>query len=525
MILDLEEIYNEPVFTADICVIGTGAAGLMIANEMAGTTHSVIFLESGGGGEESETQALYNVVTSGDPLPGATEGRFRILGGSTTQWGGQGLPLMPIDFEKRDWVAHSGWPISYDSLTPYYPKATQFMMVNAKDERGGLFSYAKSKPTDLDPSRVWYHFSRWSPRPNLRDTYLPMIKASKTMTLILHANVVDMGLTDDLTTVETVSIRSLGGQSATVKSKYVVICAGGIESARVLLYCNRQLPTGIGNHHDLVGRYFQDHPSAAVGTLVPTNRQDLSKYFNIFHRDSVKYSVRLTASPDWQRATRSLNISAGITFDENQTQLELIKSGFVALRQGKLLDPRFLTAIGTMLRHPIQVGSPIYQYLVHSRSVSPHAKMRVGMTSEQAPDPESRIRLSTQRDALGLPRADICWKIRSTTLSTMQAYAEVLKSELHRTGMGQLVLDPWISGEDDPNWRTHVTDQYHHMGTTRMATSPTDGVVDLDSRVYGTTNLFVGSSSVFPTSGHSNPTLTLLALCGRLADYLKGELG
>lgn len=154
---------------------------------------------------------------------------------------------------------------------------------------------------------------------------------------------------------------------------------------------------------------------------------------------------------------------------------------------------------------------------------APGARMRIGFTSVQEPNPESRVMLSDKTDALGILRANVRWQLTEQTFKTMREYAHVLHEEFVRADIGEIELDEWMR-QDGSQWTQNVTDQFHHIGTARMSSSPHAGVVDEQCRIHGVENLSIGSSAVFPTSGHSNPTLTIIALCLRMADRLKNEL-
>ncbi|MEA2736618.1 MAG: hypothetical protein QOE14_3069, partial [Humisphaera sp.] len=259
MIQDLEQLDAAAApIECDICVIGTGAAGLAIANELLDTNLRLVFLEGGGADHEPASQDLYQSLVTGHPFAGHMTGRFRVLGGSTTRWGGQALRLTPIDFQPRDWVPHSGWPIRYDQLHDYYLRASRFLEVDELDFDRDLFRLLGTQPPGFDAARVHYHFSKWSPRPDLRLAHRAKLAASTRATLLLHANVTRIRLSGDHRHVDEVTVRSLGGRSATVRAKQFVLCAGGIETARILLANNTQQPAGIGNGRDLVGRFFQD---------------------------------------------------------------------------------------------------------------------------------------------------------------------------------------------------------------------------------------------------------------------------
>jgi len=203
--------------------------------------------------------------------------------------------------------------------------------------------------------------------------------------------------------------------------------------------------------------------------------------------------------------------------------LDELKSLYLAFRKRRL-EPSMVRLLLRILRHPRSVVAPAWHYSVRGRSYVPNAEIRVGIACEQEPSPESRILLGSRLDALGMPRADVRWKLTDLTLRSIKAFAGVLAEELPRAGVGALNLEPWLSADDQSDWTAHVTDQFHHMGTARMHQSPREGVTNPDCQVHGIGNLFLAGSSVFPTGGHSNPTLTLIALSLRLADKLARDL-
>ena len=519
MIVDLNQTDAPAALRVDLCLVGAGAAGLAIASEMANSSVTVAIAESGGLDFEPPTQALYDVDISGLPHPGSMQGRFRVCGGSTTMWGGQALPLMPLDFESREWVPYSGWPISFDELHPFYQRACRFLLVDGMNFDTDLFSLLNTRPPAFDASQLWYHFSKWSPQPSVRERYLPTLRQSQNCTLLLHANVTQIVLDPVSQQVTHLELQSLGGRATTLRAKAFVLGVGGIETARLLLANRKQRFNGIGNEHDLVGRFFQDHPSALIGSLKAPSPARAQQLLNVFHKHGLKYSARCTATPQWQRQHQTLNISMGTTFVQDDPTLQHVKEIYAALRQRRL-GPNFAAKLLRAAMHPAAALSPAYHFLMRGRSFAPGARMLVGLTSEQQPNPESRILLSDKLDALGVPRANVRWKLTDLTLHTMRKFAVTLQDQFTRAGIGEIELEPWLL-EGSSEWTSHINDQYHHIGTTRMNDSPRAGVVDRNCQVHGLPNLFIASSSVFPTSGHSNPTLTIIALCMRLADRLK----
>jgi choline dehydrogenase-like flavoprotein len=522
MIVDLNVSQEIRLPSFDLCIVGSGAAGLAIASEMLATSLKVVLLESGGMELEPQSQFLYNAEISGLPHPGTTLGRFRVCGGSTTKWGGQALPLMPSDFEHREWVSHSGWPISFDQLGPYYSRACRFLLVDQMNLDSDLFEYLRTSAPAVDSTRVWYHFSKWSPKPSVREIYLPRISGSDRCTLVLHANVTDIALEQNFDRVGAIEVRSLAGNRATVRARAVVLCAGGIETARLLLANRRQHTNGIGNQHDLVGRFFQDHPNAMVGWLKNADGPKVQRYFNVFHKRGLKYSVRLTATSRWQRENQALSTSMGVIFVQENGVLQDLKDCYVAMRDrqvNRTVLRKLLRAAG----HSSAAMSSIWHYFVKGRSYVPGARLQICLTCEQEPNPESRVLLSSKTDSLGIRQANVRWQLTDLTRHTMTRFANVLCEEFPRAGLGEIALYPWFT-QDTQGWAEHINDQFHHMGTARMHDSPRHGVVDCDCRVHGISNLYVGGSAVFPTSGHSNPTLTIVALCMKLSDLLKREL-
>jgi choline dehydrogenase-like flavoprotein len=430
--------------------------------------------------------------------------------------------LTPLDFEKRAWVAYSGWPIRFDELEPYYRRASQFLMVDNRNYDTDLFAYLPARPPRFDPQKLHYHFSKWSPKPSLRETYFSRLRDSEQCRVVLHANVTKIVLDDNFRNVDRVSARSLAGKSVKVRPKALILAVGGIETARLLLANNTQQKRGIGNDNDLVGRFFQDHPNALIGWVKSGTPAKVQRLFNVFHKRGLKYSVRSTAAHEWQREHNTLNATMGITFVQEGTVFEDLRDLHGALKsalRGKKTVDGILPKILGVGAHPWQAASPLWHYAVRGRSFSPGAKLQVGLTSEQEPDPESRILLSEQTDALGMRRANVRWKVGDSAGRTLRLFAQLLVEQFHAANIGAIEVDDWIRDENS-NWREHICDQYHHIGTARMSDSPREGVVDRNSRVHGIGNLYIAGSAVFPTSGHSNPTLTILALCFRLLDHI-----
>lgn len=520
MILDLCEYPDNAEYQTDICLVGSGAAGLAIAREFFGSSFQVVIAEGGGNDFEGETQSLYKCVVDGHSFESSYSGRFRIFGGSTTKWGGQSLPLMPIDFVKREWVAHSGWPLSYEDLAPYYRRANQFLLVDTYDYESDLFHRLKTTPVEFESSSLRYHFSKWSPMPNLREIYRREIQQSQNILLLFHANLCEIRLTEDLQAVCSMTFRTLQGKQCVIRARIFVLCCGGLENARLLLAANDQIPCGIGNQKDLVGRFLLEHPVVTLGFLSPADDRQIQEKFNQFYCAGRKYSVRFSLSEEYQRENQVLNASGAIIFDLDEdhplSQLKLIGRCV----KSKTFDGKTVKALAVCLLHPQAMIEPLFNYFVKKRAFYPRARTKIGAMFEQEPNPDSRVRLSDEKDALGMPRLLIQWKFTEQSRNTLIHFSHLVEKEFERLALGKVIFESWIkNGFQD--WEEHLSAQSHHMGATRMGTTDREGVVDKDCRVYGLDNLFIGGSSVFPTGGHSNPTLTLIALSIRIADHIR----
>ncbi len=269
MIYDFDTYDQGMVLQTDICIIGSGAAGLTIASQFFGAPWKVTVLEGGGAKEEAHSQAIYQTEVIGLPHEGVHEGRFRTLGGSTTVWGGQLLPLTEQDFQKKPDLPLSGWPLSYEDLESFYRRAETMMGVDGPPYDERRWQRFGITPPALDAEAFCYRFSEWAAwgKRNLALSFSKELKASQNVDVILHANAVNIQTGKAADVVEHVDIKSFNGKTGKVKAQFYILCCGGIETPRLLLASNQIAPEGVGNGHDLVGRYFQDHISLRAGRI------------------------------------------------------------------------------------------------------------------------------------------------------------------------------------------------------------------------------------------------------------------
>lgn len=505
--------------TADICIVGSGAASLALLSRFYHTSLKIIVLEAGGENITDRDQKLYDVITPYHPFEGARNGRFRVFGGSTTQWGGQSLPFDEIDFKQRHWVPFSGWPFTYDQVAHYYKEVDKFLQVHEVSYQANIFQLIHEKPL-LENEDVALRFSKWSPYPNLREVYRKQIIQSTNITLVQNANLVEILLTENQQVVQEVRFCNLHKRVGCVQAKHFILACGGIENPRLLLASNKQSTKGIGNVYDNVGSYLQDHPNAHVGSFVKSVKK-VQSYFNYFYLGKTRFLPRLILSEKIQQERKILNASASLLFiTGDEHPFSVAKELYRKQARGRLSQKDVKTVVKLVKYIPqlLQTGK---HFLWDKKVYTPNASLQLNLMLECPPVKDNRVSLSNELDELGMPKAIVSWQMNDLIFHTIKESAQLLQAYLNTTALGTFKIADWVLNED---WNNRLGDAKHHIGTTRMAATEREGVVDANCKVFGLNNLYISGSSVFPTSSHSNPTATLIALAFRLADHLKHKI-
>ena len=263
---DLNDLTEDQQLSCDVCIIGAGAAGITLAKTLNNKNISVILLESGDMEYEQETQSLYEGSSIGRKYFNLSYDRLRYFGGATNHWGGWCSPFTKEDFYQHHWIENSGWPITKEDLDPHYKKAQKVCGIAAykyleKDWADTREIDSQQFLTDKITSRIWQHADI-----RFGETYGNELKNSKNINLIFHANALELVPDKNEEHIDHVIISTLSHKKSKVKAKKYIVACGGLETPRLMLLSNRINPAGIGNSHDLVGRYFMDHLEAVVGT-------------------------------------------------------------------------------------------------------------------------------------------------------------------------------------------------------------------------------------------------------------------
>lgn len=472
------------VIELDVAIAGGGAAGITLALELADADLRVGLFEGGGLKPPLlDEQHPYNGEAQGRDYS-LIGSRLRYFGGSTNHWGGWCRPLEELDFKPRQHVPLSGWPIDRQTLEPFYRKAARiceieppgFETPQAGAER--RWDYFEA----YDPEFVSRTF-RFSPPTRFGERYGARIEQSKQVTVWLESTVCE--IERDGSRVSGLRIQSNGSEFRARAGAYV-IALGGIENARLLLNSDRSTPGGIGNHSGYLGRCFADHAGKAIGLLLAGQAVP----YRLHSQSGIRVLPHLSLREDLLNRHGLPNFGAVLSEESTSSLLD-----------GSYLDD---DAIFSGWR-----GSP------RNRTYS------VVVRFEPTPNPESRVALSREKDAYGMRRTQLDWRINGADFESLDRITELLARKVGRAGIGRFLR----YFHDTPAEREAALNyQSHHMGTTRMSHSPAQGVVDPNCRVWGVDNLHLAGSSVFPTFGFANPTLTVVAMAARLAQHLKTEL-
>ncbi|OYV39273.1 MAG: hypothetical protein B7Z80_07750 [Rhodospirillales bacterium 20-64-7] len=509
---------------ADVVIAGTGPAGATLARALSGGRLRVLLLESGGEARDAAADALNEVENIGRPrIADQWLVRNRILGGTSHTWSGRCAPFDAIDFEPRGWVAESGWPIEPAGLVPYLQRATGYLgtVPGAGPATQDFWTRAQVRaalpefdPEALGPQLWSFSRDRRSRGEHTRFGWHLPGDLGANVTLVTHASLCDIELNDATDALRAVQAVGANGQRRRVPAAALVLCCGAIENARLLLNADRQLPNGIGNRHDQVGRYLMDHLRGATAQFSLRGSQALQRRLGHYRLpgDHV-FALGMHLSPSRQRAEGLLNCAAWlegrISQDDPWNALKRVAKGNIRALPDLLRNAGMLP-LGLTERVLARRGLP--------RKLD---RLELICMCEQMPDPDSRVRLAERRDAHGLRRAQIDWRVHAQEVQTLRRMTELVGAEFKRLGWVAPQPEPWIT--QDAALPPHFLDVAHPTGTTRMGRDPHRSVVDETGQVHGVRGLYVAGSSVFPTSSHANPTLMIVALALRLAEHLAGQ--
>jgi choline dehydrogenase-like flavoprotein len=551
MIRDARSLLPDARVECDICIIGSGAAGITVANELRNSGMQVVLLEAGGTKVDPSDQDVYaGEVVDPDHHGALHLYRHRRFGGTTPVWGGRCAPFDPIDFEARPYVPWSGWPVDRDQLDPYYARANEYC-------DAGKYSYsAKDDPAlapleiapgfhaeDVSTDFIW----RFSLPTDFSRSFRRSLAEAPDITVYLHANTLKLRASSYGNSIDHVEAASSPGRRFSVHAREFVVAAGGLESARLLLVSNDVHPAGVGNGCGLVGRYYISHITGDCGQIRFTPKGGAVLWDYERSSEGVYCRRAFSISERKQREEGLLNFRGILSHppvaDPRHGSSVLSTMYLIKRYLVDRVPPEYSKALSGMkpLEHtgahcrniamgPLGLASFGAKWLT-KRILAERKLPSVTMPSrsniytlhfdgEQAPNPDSRILLSERRDAFGNPRLKVDWRFQEQDVRSIVRCSQLLGEALVRAGVGVPLYT--TESVEQQVWENSAVGS-HHIGATRMASDPSRGVVDENCRVFGIANLSIASSSVFPTSSFANPTLTIVAFAVRIAAHLRNS--
>jgi len=482
----------------DVCVCGTGPAGITVARKLAARGKRVLLLEGGGLSYSDDSQNHYKGKSIGRPIY-LDLIRLRYLGGTSNHWTGLCALLDPITFEAKDDHSLPGWPISREQVLAGLQESMEILDIVGKDLG------SSKQPGFMSPLFDRYAVT-FSPPTRFFEKYGAEIRQSQQIDAFYNANLVDVVLTDNLAAVKSLRVRNYRNQISDVVASHYVLALGGIENARILLIANHQISAGIGNHSGMLGRCFMESINVPIGRFLITDPefwQASSDYETARASERLPGEISLVPS---EALMRQHGIENGVIHFDANAPAEWALRAYGRLRVLK----EFIHETGCswpvlteLARHIVDFNCPgdgILQSII-----------------EQVPNPNSRVTLVDDLDSFGLRRVQINWELTDADFKTIRVLSIEAAKEMARLNRARVQLAPFIL---DTSLDIPVSGFGHHMGTTRMSANPRFGVVDENCRVHGIANLYLGGSSVFPTCGGKNPTMTIVLLALRLGEHL-----
>jgi len=504
MHIDARNIDNNTIIEGDICIIGAGAAGISMALEWINTPYKVILLEGGGLEYDDKVQDLYDGKTTGQRYFPLRSSRLHYFGGTTGHWAGYCSTFDDIDFKKRDWVPHSGWPINRADLDPFYERAQKNVELGPYDYSVAYWQkqYPNYEPLLTNNDVVWNKMWQFSPPTRFGTKYRDAILKAKNVHLYTYANVVDIKGNENVSAIEQVIVKNYAGKQHTVKAKQFVLACCSIQNARILLAANTQAPKGLGNDNDNVGRYFMEHLEIKSAQLWLDKPSPLALYMIEFNKTKARAEIAI--SPQMQEKHKILNGTTSLT------PLELAGEW-----------PSIIETWSKDVKKNEELFKSFGDKPAKAAPAKGYQSFELFTRIEQAPNPNSRVTLDTEKDSLGMPRAMLNWDLTPLEKRSIRKIYELLGQEVGKAGVGRVKLMDYLWDEKDYTWPSFTGGGWHHMGTTRMSEDPKNGVVDANCKVHGIANFHIAGASCYVTAAAPNPTLTLIALTLRLSDHLK----
>jgi hypothetical protein len=523
----------------DICIVGTGPVGMALAMELERLGKTVLVLESGGLEQSEGTHAEIVDLERQAPMEIAV---VRALGGTSWTWGGRCVAYDDVDWLDRDFVPDAHWPLTHDEIRPWYARAAEYLTCG-----NDHFDIPYKRP--LSDGLTLNFVERWARDSRVILAHREHLLSSKRIKISLNTTVTAINLCEDGKRVESLSLSTPQGLTS-VRAKTFVLAMGGVETTRMLLATQQKWPDHFGGVDGPLGRYYMGHISGKIASIVFDRAEDIADLDFVLDESGSFYRRRLMLTTEAQLAHKVLNTAFwpdNPPFYDPGHGSGVLSAVWMALA----IPPvgRQLVSEGIRLAHIGPRPFPVFAHLKNAILGAPRGaadlfkilrdrfikkpkkpgflvqnsggRYALHYHAEQIPHPGSRITLGSDSDAFGIPRAVIDLRFQEEDVDSVITSHEVLDAALRANNLGR--LEYWTGPEKlrEKVW-AGAADGYHQVGTTRMGDDPRTSVVDSDLKVHGVDNLYVASSSVFPTTGQANSTFLAVAFAVRLAELLAG---
>ena len=524
---------RESIINSDISIVGAGPAGITLAKELSKKNSiKISIIESGDLSFNLKRQKLNlgNCIDFGN-YPhenySITHARIRQFGGTSNVWAGWSGPLEEEDFLQKNWIEESGWPISYNDLKPFYEQSQSILNLSKFIYDESVFKYYPkylSKNYLKDFKNIFWQFS--DPPVKFNHKYFEYFKTKENINLFLNHTITDLVKVENKIT-EIICYKN--NKEIKFRSKYFVLATGAIENASILL--NFQKKNSQANYNNKnIGKYFMEHPHCTIGYGYTKNKNFISCYSKqkLKELDNVKFLSGIVIPKEVQKKNNITNcVSVLLPNNFLEIQSAVILRYNFAL---KAINLNLVNFIFQIIKEMKKIFLSLFEFF--KNFISGKKKFYIISRIEQVPNSKSKVYLSENKNDFGnyLPVLD--WNMKKQDLETLFVNFNEIKSKIENNKLAEIYPFDFIKKIENikndttvKEWnkilKKEVFGVGHHMGTTRMGLDKDFSVVDKNLKVHEIDNLYCAGSSVFPTCGFINPTLTIVALSLRLADHLE----
>lgn len=488
--------------TTSVCIIGSGIGGGTLAKQLSKQKKSFCIIEAGDWKGNSSNVSYENVGLDF----GVRSTTTIQVGGTSNLWHGVLAPLDSIDFELRDWIPDSGWAITLGHLKPFYRQAANLLTVENYD-----YFMAEKLNEKLSKQLISFDFNRDYLENKLFQQPLPQINfksivkgvCDKSQNCHLFYNTTALEFIRENGKITALKVGNDDGNTALVHAEYFIVCAGALETPRLLLN------SGMKNVN--IGRYLMDHPMGNLSQFAFKKPQKYPIYSDTKYSSAMKIKSGLELKRDKQRELRLPNHNFYLrpSFIKGiDDESEKLKLSLLAFKDGKVSMQDAWKVLTNL--------NVIRQILAYKLSLNVTFKYAdLFFVTEQIPNINSNVSLSQQRDRWGYKISKVNWQICQQDIDSMKKWFALLRNELFPESKYEFTHQA-----KDFNWNDVFTSAIHHVGTARMGDSPENGVVDKNLQVFGENNLYLCDGSIFTTAGNVNNGLTISAFACRLAEHL-----